>query len=80
MIVSKVSCIGKPNECHAELIKTNPNLVSVIHNPNDHILIMKNDYNEKGEVKKSAWSIDEENKLSIGVKTRMRAVYEREFV
>ncbi len=80
MKVMKVTCgTGTMAECHDLLLQTNPNMISVLHNPDDHVLIMKEDYNKDGHVLKTAWNVVEENKLSDKIKNKMRIIYEREF-
>ena len=80
MKVLKITCNDKSELCHAEVVKTNPNMVSMVHYPNNHILIDAIDYDNNGHVKKSAWKIDEENKLDEEIKNKMRVSYEKEFV
>jgi hypothetical protein len=67
------------SNCHTALALTNPNLVSVLHHANNHILIFKDNYNFKGSVMKKAWTIEEENKLDESVKQRM-IILKRGFV
>ena len=75
-----MTCLGSTEECHAEAITNNPNLVSMLHEKDNHILIMKEDYDNEGHIKKAGWTAAEENKLNPTMKTKMQLIYEREFV
>ena len=79
MKVLKITC-SKNEDCHANLISANPNMVSIVHFPNNHILIDKQDYDNKGHVKAIAWKKDEELKLSPELQIRFREIVKREFV
>jgi hypothetical protein len=78
--VLNITCNGETTTCHDSHRAEYPQMVSMLHQPNNHILIMKGDYNSKGSIKKSAWSIAEENKLDTEFKAKMKLVYEKEFV
>ena len=81
MKVVKMTCpVDESGSCHETLSLSHVGLTSVLHYPNNHILIFKDNYDRKGSVKKSAWSIKEEDKLDSYVKIKMQQIYQREFV
>jgi hypothetical protein len=81
MNVVKTSCTDETAaQCYDSLKLTNPNMVSLVHFPNNHIVIDKLDYDDKGHVKKTAWKKTEEDKLDLITKNKMRVIYEKEFV
>jgi len=47
----KIIC-NKPTsaQCHDEIKKIHPNVISIYHEPNNHILYFKDDYDENGHV------------------------------
>jgi len=79
MKVLKITC-ADTTTCHEQAALSNPNMVSMLHHPNNHILIMKADYTDKGHVKKSAWKISEENKLDSKYREDFKKIAKHEFV
>ncbi len=56
MKIIKVTCPTKSDQedattCFKTLKQNNPNIISVIHTPQEHILLEQSDYDEKGKVK-----------------------------
>ena len=76
----KITCIGlEVDQCQSQLTLTNPNLVSVLHIPNNHILIMKDDYDLKGAVKRASATDKVEADLDIEFRKTFRKIKEVEF-
>ena len=72
--------VDKPNECHQEIKLLYPNIISILHHPDNHIIFEGGDYDTKGSVKAIAWKKDEELKLSPELQIRYREIAKREFV
>ncbi len=47
----KITCSSPAYKCHKILEQNNPELLSVLHEQNNHLLIMKQDYDKDGHVK-----------------------------
>ena len=78
MIILKITCDGK--DCHGQLSALHPTVVSVYHEPNNHILIFKKDYDKDGHVKKSSITPDEMQKVDLKFSKKFLSIYDKEFV
>lgn len=84
MKILKINCpitdgITDSGKCHDDLKISNPNMISVLHEPNNHILIMKDDYDNNGHVKLSAVIKSEEGKLDVSFKPIFDEIKNKEF-
>ena len=85
MKIEKISCPvidGKidSNKCHDDLKLANPNLLSILHEPNNHLLIDDIDYDNKGHVKGANIKKTELNKMDSNFKTKFDVIAAKEFV
>jgi hypothetical protein len=53
MITLKISCSEELFEqCNADLMAANPEVISINHEQNNHTLMTRLDYNEKGDLRR----------------------------
>ena len=79
MKVINMTCIDS-KKCHAEVVKLEPLMITLGHEPNNHVLFFRGDYDDKGQVKKSSRNFNEENKMDPIYKLKFDKIAEREFV
>ncbi len=78
MKVYKITC-NNTAQCHEDTILLEPMMVSIWHLPNNHILLMENDYNVDGSVKKSANLKSEINKIDADIIGKVNQVIDRDW-
>jgi hypothetical protein len=79
MHLIKFSCADKtPEECHKEVLLTYPNMVSMVHSPNNHMIIEKEDYDNKGHVKKEKYTKEIKDKVDLTARLEFEKI-EKEF-
>lgn len=68
------------DSCHEIIKETDPNVISIVHEPHNHILIFSNDYDSNGHVKKSSVTNTVNNKITSKFSEKFNRIVEKEFV
>ena len=68
MDILKITCTPKSeSSCHESIKLSHPNVLSILHEPNNHIIIENTDYDNDGHVKKSKWTKTVKDKLDDSI-------------
>ena len=79
MKVLKITCVNS-DDCHATVKAIEPLVLSVLHEPNNHVLLFPLDYTDKGNVKKSRAINSELDKMDVKFRKRFNNIIIKEFV
>ena len=81
MDILKITCTALSEAaCHKNIQLTYPNCLSILHEPNNHIIFENTDYDSNGHVKKSKWTKTVKDKLDSSVKAKYDEIALKEFV
>ncbi len=79
-VVKNLTCqSGQEGICHETLALTNLDLTSVLHEPNNHVLIFKNDYSDRGVVKASSVTNQVLDDMDLDFKKKFEVMRDKEF-
>lgn len=80
MKILKITCTDKQtDQCSKDIYKTHPTVISILHEPNNHLLIEKDDYTKQGHVLKSA-ALPIVHKITGTFKNKFESIQRSEFV
>ncbi len=78
MKILKIIC-DEGEVCHEEMKILAPLVVSILHIPNNHIVLFADDYNDDGSVKKSAALKSEIDKVDPDVIGMINQIIDKEW-
>jgi hypothetical protein len=80
MKVMKVSCtVDTLESCHNSIKLIDSSLITIVHEPNNHLLIFASDYDQDGHVKANSMPIEELNKMDLTYKKKYQMISDKEF-
>lgn len=79
MKVLKINCRTKES-CHDDVKAIYPSMISLVHDPNNHLVIFASDYDKDGHVKKGSLQLTDKNELDSNARIRFEQIEEKEFV